>query len=188
MYKGNNPLPADYSEWAKTRTVYKCKKDIECKDGVFTKGSFVMLDVCSAEKGEVYVIDFASVLKNRFFYYTNDITGENIEHDIAVLLPNQLVDCFDEAKELSHKINNHNKYINWSAFIGAAIAVVLMIIFMIIVSVSGYNGAANSPIFFVVILMTVIGVFGFDLVTSVKLSKELECIIAEENNRDNVSP
>lgn len=53
MYKRNNPLPDDYYEWAKPRTVYKCKKDIECKDGIFTKGSFVMLDVCSAEKGEI---------------------------------------------------------------------------------------------------------------------------------------
>lgn len=69
MYKRSNPLPADYSEWVKTGTVYKCKKDIECKDGIFTKGSYVMLNVCSAEKGEIYVIDFASVLKTRVFLF-----------------------------------------------------------------------------------------------------------------------
>lgn len=175
MYKRSNPLPADYSEWAKTRTVYKCKKDIECKDGIFTKGSYVMLNVCSAEKGEIYVIDFASVLKTRVFYFTNDMTDVNVEHDKVSLLPNQLEDCFDEVKGLSHKISNHNKYINRSCFIGLAIMAVLMIIFVITIFISGFEAAANSSLIFVAVadLITVIGVLGFNLVKSVNLSEEL---------------
>lgn len=182
MYQKRNPLP-DYSEWAKTRTVYKCRKDIECKDGIFTKGSFVMLDVCSAEKGEIYVIDFVSVFENRFFDYTNNITGVNVEHDTAVLLPNQLGECFDEVKELSYKINNHNKCINWSGRITVAILIILVILLLIITK-SAIIGVAILVAFFT----TNIGMFVFNFVKSVNLHKELSCIIAEdENNRDNVS-
>lgn len=194
MYKKINPLPADYSEWAKTGNVYKCKKDIECKDGIFTKGSCVMLNVCSAEKGEIYIIDFASVLEKKVFYITNNMTDINVKHDKASLLPNQLGDCFDEVKGLSRKINNHNKYINRSGFIGLAIMAVSMIIFMITIFVSGFEAAANSSLIFVAVanLITVIGVLGFNLAKSVTFSEELRDIIyiieKNEKNRDNVSP
>lgn len=175
MYQRNNPLPVDYSEWAKTRTVYKCKRDINCRDGMFTKGSYVMLDVCSVEKGEIYVIDFASVLNHRIFDYTNDISdisGVNIEHDTAVLLPNQLDDCFDKVEELSCKINKHGKYVLISNLIACMIAIILM----------GFWLDTKSAAFVVAILITYIGVFGFNLAKSAKLAKKLECIITDENN------
>lgn len=70
------------------------------------------------------------MLKNRVFDYTNDMTDVIIKHDIAILLPNQLEDCFDEAKELSYKINKHSKCITWSSFIALTIVIILMIIWL----------------------------------------------------------
>ena len=181
MYKRNNPLPDDYSEWAKPRTVYKCKKDIECKDGIFTKGSFVMLDVCSAEKSEIYVIDFASMLKNGVLGYTYR-TSEYVKYDKADLLPNQLVDCFDEVKELSHKLNNYSEYTAYNA------AIALMMMFTTIITILGLCFKLNIGIISVVVFTTFIGLFAFNFVKKEKLCEELECIIAEnENNPDNVS-
>ncbi len=107
MYKYTK-LP-DYSEWAKKKTVYKCIKDIKCENGVFTTGSYVMLNVRSAEKGEIYLIDFISVCekvkKDNFnvINYTNDIS-ETVEYDTISLLPNQLSNYFEEVKELNSKI------------------------------------------------------------------------------------
>lgn len=98
----------DYSEWAKKKTVYKCMTDIECKNGVFTTGSYVMLNVCSAENGEIYVIDFISVCEKvkedfNIINYTNDIS-ETVVYDTISLLPNQLSNYFEEVKELNQKI------------------------------------------------------------------------------------
>lgn len=182
MYKRINPLPADYSEWAKARTVYKCKKDIECKDGVFTKGSLVMLNICSAEKGEIYVIDFDSVLEKRVFDYANVMMDLNVEYDKTSLLPNQLADCFDEVKELSYKLDNYSKYTAYNA------AIALMMMFTIIITILGLWFKLNIGIISVVVFTTFIGLFAFNLVKKEKLCEELECIIAEnENNPDNVS-
>lgn len=178
MYKRINPLPADYSESVEMGTVYKCKKDIECKDGVFTKGSFVMLDVCSAEKGEIYVIDFVSMLKNRVLDYTYG-TNVKIERDKADLLPNQLGDFFEEVKELSYKLDNYSKYAAWNAFI------TLMII--IIITILCVCFKLNIGIIVVTVLAAFIGLPVFCLAKRIDLCEELEYIIAEENNRDNVS-
>lgn len=179
MYKRNNPLPADYSEWAKARTVYKCKKDIECKDGVFTKGSLVMLDVCSAEKGEIYVIDFASMLENRVLDYAYR-TIEKVKYDKAALISNQLGDFFEEVKELSYKLDNYSKYAAWNAFI------TLMII--IIITILCVCFKLNIGIIAVTVLAAFIGSQVFCLSKKIDLCEELKCIVAEEeNNRDNVS-
>lgn len=107
MYEKYTKLP-DYSEWTKKKTVYKCMTDIKCENGMFTTGSYVMLNVCSAEEGEIYVIDFISVCKKvkedfNIINYTNDIS-ETVEYDTISLLPNQLSNYFEEVKELNQKI------------------------------------------------------------------------------------
>lgn len=179
MYKRINPLPADYSESVEMGTVYKCKKTVECKDGIFTKGSFVMLDVLSAEKGEIYVIDFASTLKSGVWDYTYR-TSEYVKYDKADLLPNQLGDFFEEQKELSYKLDNYSKYAAWNAVIALMIMIIIIILCLYF--------KLNIGIIAVAVLATFIGLLVFCLVKKMKLCEELECIIAEnENNPDNVS-
>ena len=64
--------------------IYRCKKVVKCENGICTIGCYVMLSICSADKGKIYVIYFNSIAKNRILDFTNNI--KNVEHDEVVPL------------------------------------------------------------------------------------------------------
>ncbi len=125
----------DYSKWTDKSTVYKCRKDIECENGFFESGSYIMLYTCSADLEKLYVIDFISVCRkvksNPYEYsYTNNIeTKTDVLWDTVDIPVNMLADYFEKADEVNQGIERVNKIERKISVICLVLAVLIFALF-----------------------------------------------------------
>lgn len=167
MYKKYVP-DNDCSEYIEDNTVYKCRKDIKCENGLFEAGSLVMLDGCNSDSERIDVIDFQSVcirVKNNPFEcdYINRIKIDNL-WDVAVIPVNMMSEYFEKADEVNQKLKNVKK----SEKKVIALFFTLTILFWILFFFLAVNISAEVPLLFMIALIVFdIGGFIF-VVTAIK--------------------
>lgn len=103
MYKRNEFAP-DLMK----KSVYKCKKDVECRQGTFTAGSnVVLLETCDGYQ----VFDFGSLIRATYDYYTYTLLlypepKDNIDWDSVDIESDKLSEYFERDEALSETLQN----------------------------------------------------------------------------------
>lgn len=137
MYKKYLP-DNDYSEYIEDYTVYKCRKNIQCENGLFEIGSLVMLQVCDSDSEKIDVIDFKSVcmrVKNNTLEcdYINQIKIDNL-WDVAVIPVNMMSECFEKADEVNQRLKNVKKAEkNVNIITGVLVILLLILLFLFLI-------------------------------------------------------
>lgn len=129
--------PAVLSDIIHREKIYRCKKDVKCHDGMFEKGTLVVMWSSNDKKNILGLVEFSAMcsamLKEHYSYFCSSIVID--ESDTIEITPAEFSDYFEEEATLSQrwhdivtKRENFDSKLAVVTFVASAAAVAIFIL------------------------------------------------------------